>query len=225
MLFKKLMLGKNLQHTLSCVHRNAIAMTCTSSRSFSIQKYCDLKFDKRLLFCARRRRFATEALQPIVVDSADFRTIREENALYVDKTEMIYSLVRDEGALQINRPRKFGKSLMLSTMAEMLGPATEKEKMELFKGLWVAENDEGKALLKQQHPVLHFDFARLDATNFRERLLIDVKKKAKVLGAELTLPNDLSACIEDVLLQAAEGGEYRKGVVVLVDEVFFICLS
>ena len=217
------MLGKNLQHTLSCVHRNAIAMTCTSSRSFSIQKYCDLKFDKRLLFCARRRRFATEALQPIVVDSADFRTIREENAVYVDKTEMIYSLVSKRGAKFISRPRKFGKSLMLSTMAEMLGPATEKEKMELFKGLWVAENDEGKALLKQQHLVLHFDFSLASYLTFEE----DLHDQIELLGVthQLTLPkHDSIARKMYKLVSGTAERALSKRVVILIDEVLFLSI-
>ena len=49
-----------------------------------------------------------------------FRTIIEGGYLYVDKTELVYELVRNPvGIFFLSRPRRFGKSLLLSTLAEL----------------------------------------------------------------------------------------------------------
>ena len=60
----------------------------------------------------------------------DFEDIRKRNCIYVDKTAYIYKLVQEGKPYFLSRPRRFGKSLLLSTLeAYFLG------KKELFKGL------------------------------------------------------------------------------------------
>ena len=51
---------------------------------------------------------------PIGIQS--FEKIREDGFVYVDKTEMIYSLVHDGTIYFLSRPRRFGKSLLISTL-------------------------------------------------------------------------------------------------------------
>ena len=64
----------------------------------------------------------------------DFRTLREDNCIYVDKTQHIYNLVTQGKAYFLSRPRRFGKSLLLSTMKELfLGNKA------LFDDLWIAD--------------------------------------------------------------------------------------
>ncbi|WP_455638969.1 AAA family ATPase [Parabacteroides sp.] len=60
----------------------------------------------------------------------DFTKLREDNFLYVDKTSLVYRLVVTGAQIFLNRPRRFGKSLLLSTLeAYFLG------RKEVFKGL------------------------------------------------------------------------------------------
>jgi hypothetical protein len=65
-------------------------------------------------------------------EGQDFTLIRNDKILYVDKTELIHRIIRTKGCQFLSRPRRFGKSLLLGTMAEVL-----KGNSELFKGLWI----------------------------------------------------------------------------------------
>lgn len=92
---------------------------------------------------------ATKApIYPIGIQ--DFEDLRLNNNLYVDKTDLIYQLVSTNKIYFLSRPRRFGKSLLISTLeAYFLG------KRELFDGLAIAElEEEWKA-----YPVLHIDFS------------------------------------------------------------------
>jgi hypothetical protein len=61
-----------------------------------------------------------------------FRKIIEQNLVYVDKTEFIYKMTQKYTGYFLTRPRRFGKSILLSTMEELfLG------NRDLFKGLWI----------------------------------------------------------------------------------------
>ena len=64
----------------------------------------------------------------------DFAKIRTEGYAYVDKTEQIYRLVTGGAYYFLSRPRRFGKSLLLSTMYELY-----RGNRELFTGLWIDE--------------------------------------------------------------------------------------
>lgn len=66
------------------------------------------------------------------VSQADFETIRERGFVYVDKTEYIHRLVSDGVFYFLGRPRRFGKSLLISTIKTYF-----ENKRELFKGLAV----------------------------------------------------------------------------------------
>ena len=60
----------------------------------------------------------------------DFEDLRRRNCIYVDKTALVYKLVREGKPYFLSRPRRFGKSLLLSTMEYyFLG------KKDLFLGL------------------------------------------------------------------------------------------
>ena len=82
---------------------------------------------------------------PIGIQSFD--KLRTENYLYVDKTEFIYQMAYQGVPYFLSRPRRFGKSLLLSTFK-----AYFEGKKELFRGLAIEKLEtEWK-----EHPVLHF---------------------------------------------------------------------
>ncbi|MDR2466816.1 MAG: AAA family ATPase, partial [Prevotellaceae bacterium] len=63
-----------------------------------------------------------------------FEKIREENRLYVDKTKYLVNLIDSDSIYFLARPRRFGKSLTISTLEAMFSG-----KKELFKGLYAEE--------------------------------------------------------------------------------------
>ena len=91
---------------------------------------------------------------PIGVQS--FEDLRLKGFLYIDKTEFIWQLVDSSKVHFLSRPRRFGKSLLLSTIkAYFLG------QKELFKGLAIEKLEEAekdKREIWQEYPVLYLDF-------------------------------------------------------------------
>ncbi|NMA20956.1 MAG: AAA family ATPase, partial [Lentisphaerae bacterium] len=86
-----------------------------------------------------------------------FEKLIRGNYLYVDKTEYIWNLVRPaSGIYFMSRPRRFGKSLTVSTLK-----AVFQGKKELFKGLAIYD----KEYDWKEYPVIHLDMANCDAKN------------------------------------------------------------
>ncbi len=89
-------------------------------------------------------------LQSLPIGDQGFASLRGDNYLYVDKTELIYRMIQKGKFYFLSRPRRFGKSLLLSTIeAFFLG------KRELFNGLYIANQEQEWV----EHPVLHLDFS------------------------------------------------------------------
>lgn len=83
----------------------------------------------------------------------NFEKIRNENYLYVDKTEYLYQLIHNSVPYFLSRPRRFGKSLLLSTMK-----AYWEGKKELFSGLAIEKLEENNWDAWKPYPVFYFDF-------------------------------------------------------------------
>ena len=90
-------------------------------------------------------------LLPIGIQS--FEKLRENHCVYVDKTEYVYRLVHDIAPFFLSRPRRFGKSLLLSTLK-----AYWKGKKELFRGLAIEKLEETNPDAWKKYPVFYFDF-------------------------------------------------------------------
>ncbi|MDR3222811.1 MAG: AAA family ATPase [Methanobrevibacter sp.] len=58
-------------------------------------------------------------LKKLPIGRQDFRVIRENNYLYVDKTKYVYELIENVDICFLSRPRRFGKSLLVSTLEEL----------------------------------------------------------------------------------------------------------
>ena len=79
-----------------------------------------------------------------------FKEIIQGGYVYVDKTRFIYDLLNGVKCYFLSRPRRFGKSLLLDTIAEVFSGDKE-----LFKGLWIYDSD--YAFVK--HPVIRLDMS------------------------------------------------------------------
>lgn len=139
-----------------------------------------------------------------------FRTIIEGGYLYVDKTELVYELVRNPvGIFFLSRPRRFGKSLLLSTLAELF-----RGNRELFRGLWI----DSTSYSWEAHPVLHLDFNLYRAHSVAEleaSLKYFMQQSAAEHGITLT---DTLYFIQFAELITGLAKKYQKQVVVLIDE-------
>ena len=93
-------------------------------------------------------------LYPIGVQ--DFEKIRQGGYTYVDKTDLIYEIVKTGGYYFLSRPRRFGKSLLVSTLE-----AYFQGKRDLFQGLAI-ENLEKEWNV---YPVLHLDLSGVTYTD------------------------------------------------------------
>jgi hypothetical protein len=127
---------------------------------------------------------------------------------YVDKTKLIYRLVTEGEAYFFARPRRFGKSLLLSTLAALF--AGQKE---LFSGLWI----EGSDFEWAEHPVLALDFSTLVGES--KSALLDslnryLQRAAQEQGVVLDLEPWPSETFSVLLRRLFQGRE----VVVLIDE-------
>ena len=103
-----------------------------------------------------------DKIYPIVIQN--FEKIRNEGYYYVDKTALIYRLVKTGSYYFISRPSRFGNSLLLSTLeAYFLG------KKELFEWLAMAQLEKNWI----RRPVLHLDLniVKYDAPDSMNKLL------------------------------------------------------
>ena len=114
--------------------------------------------------------------EKIAQGTYDFRVMRKKGYRYVDKTALLYPLVtRDgDGFFFISRPRRFGKSLMLSTLECLF-----RGQRELFKGLAIDKMDYDW----KPYPILHFSFAGIKATTL-EAFDIDFRRCVKKVLTE-----------------------------------------
>ena len=71
-------------------------------------------------------------LKKLPIGIQTFATIRESDYLYVDKTEMLHELTAGTGRYFLSRPRRFGKSMLISTLH-----ALYQGRKELFEGLYI----------------------------------------------------------------------------------------
>ncbi|PRX16915.1 PD-(D/E)XK nuclease superfamily protein [Orenia metallireducens] len=137
-----------------------------------------------------------------------FKELREENYLYIDKTEDIYRLIESGKYYFISRPRRFGKSLLVSTLEELF-----KGNKELFKGLNIYNKIEWK-----EHPVIKIDFSSIDRNN-SDRLRKSLNSFLNDIAYEygLTLERDyLGSRFAELIKKLYQ--QTKSKVVVLIDE-------
>lgn len=136
----------------------------------------------------------------------DFDKIRNENYIYVDKTDMIWTLANGVQNNFISRPRRFGKSLLTSTLQCYF-----EGRKELFEGLKIMELEKNWKKCK----VLHFDFSgKESAKSLEDYLNGQLEEYERLYGGGPY--NNLNDRFRKVIENAAKQSEDRT--VVLVDE-------
>ncbi|MDM8543711.1 AAA family ATPase [Desulfococcaceae bacterium HSG9] len=145
---------------------------------------------------------------PISMQS--FSHIISENCLYVDKTEYVHQLAKSRKLYFLARPRRFGKSLLISTFEALF-----KGKKELFKKLWIDREDTWKW---EPFPVILLDFNAMPHRSPDELntvLNFALEEEAAKCQIELKTPFAATKFRELILKLKEKTG---RDVVVLVDE-------
>ena len=139
-----------------------------------------------------------------------FSRLRKEGYVYIDKTDLMWKMTRLSPFIFLSRPRRFGKSLLTTTLCSFF-----RGERELFEDLKVMELEKEW----KRYPVLHIDVStakgKPDENALRKALLLQLKPFKEVYGAdpEETLPGE----VFDGLIRRAykQTGEQ---VVVVIDE-------
>lgn len=144
-------------------------------------------------------------MKQLPIGKQDFSTLIKGNYIYVDKTPLIHRLITHGQAYFLSRPRRFGKSLTISTLREIfLG------NRELFKGLYIYDKIDWEPC-----PVIHIDFSEID---YKRKSLEDatmawlqkIGDEYNVNLTETTLKSKFNELIKEL-------GK-KKRVAILIDE-------
>ncbi len=139
-----------------------------------------------------------------------FRKFIEGDYLYIDKTKIITNLFAYGGQYYfLSRPRRFGKSVLVSTLKEIFSG-----NKELFKGLWIYDKIEWT-----KHPVIHLDFSKItfNTPGILEKALISrIEEIAKDHQLQLDDELPLKEKFGQLIKKLAQSQQQK--VVILVDE-------
>ena len=152
-------------------------------------------------------------MEKVATDIYTFSRLREDGFTYVDKTDVLYAMASGETGVQffIARPRRFGKSLAVSTLKSLF-----EGRRELFAGLAI----EPKWDWSKKWPVLHLDMGSMQASDvaeFRELLVDHLFDRARELGVE-GLSGSSPAVVFKRLIDALAAKSPDGRMVLLVDE-------
>ena len=152
-------------------------------------------------------------MRKLPIGIQDFEKIRKEKFVYVDKTDYIYHLVHSGKPYFLSRPRRFGKSLFLSTLR-----AYFEGKKELFEGLKIEQLERDNKDAWQEYPVFYIDFNKND---FKSNNALEVVLDAHLKEWESNYGDEesdsaLPIRFQYLIKKAAE--TTGKNAVVLVDE-------
>lgn len=156
------------------------------------------------LFYARIR-----SMKKIEVGNGTFAKLIESENIYVDKTDILYNLITSGSTYFFcSRPRRFGKTLTISTLEAIF-----QGKKELFKGLKIYD----RGYDWKEYPIIHIDFGKIqakDADELKESLKREAKRISKEYSVEYNERCTYYDVWNDLLLSISE----KSNLVVLIDE-------
>ena len=148
-------------------------------------------------------------MKKLPIGISDFKKLITNNYIYVDKTKYIYELVNNGGYIFLSRPRRFGKSLLLSTVRYLY-----EAKRELFKGLYIEE----KWDWDEKYPVIKIDFSVdiKESKKIYERMKEELELNYARYEIEMDKEKDIPGNFKKLIIELNK--KYKKQVVVLIDE-------
>ena len=144
------------------------------------------------------------------IGHSSFQTIRDQNFYYVDKTSHIFKLAKKNGYYILSRPRRFGKTLLVSTLKELF-----EGNEQLFRGLHIHDRWDWTT----SNPVvrLSFDTRYNELGKLESHLIRQIIKHENRAGITPSpLPGDGAQCLQDLIVNLYD--TTKQHVVVLVNE-------
>lgn len=137
----------------------------------------------------------------------DFETIISDGYTYIDKTALIYQLITQGKPYFLSRPRRFGKSLLISTFEALFSA-----RRNLFKGLWIEATDWNWI----QYPVIRLDMSTINNST-AEQFELDLIRELNDIASEnhISLSGTSAANYLENLIRKMSA---KQKVVVLIDE-------
>ncbi len=137
-----------------------------------------------------------------------FEEIINNNYLYIDKTKQIEKLINSGKYFFLSRPRRFGKSLLLSTLKEVFSG-----NKELFKGLFIYDK-----IKWEIYPVIHLDVTSFQYNDtleiFNDSIIEKLNRTAQLYNHKLSYTKSVKSCFEELIKKLSE----QNKVVILIDE-------
>jgi hypothetical protein len=152
-------------------------------------------------------------LKKLPIGIQAFSTIREDDFVYIDKTQMLYQMASVQGRYFLSRPRRFGKSMLVSTLHALF-----EGRKELFEGLYIYD----KWNWHKTYPVIRIDFAagsieKREDLNQRLYVIFEDNQRRLKLDCDLLLEKgDLAGCFQRLIQKAYD--KTGQKVVILIDE-------
>ncbi|MCX8083467.1 MAG: AAA family ATPase, partial [Calditerrivibrio sp.] len=143
------------------------------------------------------------------IGQSNFEYIVKNNNLYVDKTSYIYNLITSTQFNFLSRPRRFGKSLLISTLEQVF-----KGNREIFNGLWIAKSDYDW----NEYSIIRLDMNSVDADSpetLKRSLSIFMDTTAREYGIDLQI-DLLKMKFEEMVVKIYN--KTKRSIVVLIDE-------
>jgi len=134
--------------------------------------------------------------------------IIEGNYVYMDKTQNAFELIENYKYAFLSRPRRFGKSLFLDTLAEIFSG-----NKELFKGLYIYDKYDF-----EKHPVIRLSFSGdlRSPDGLRKMLMASLRENKKRLRIECSDETSFAVCFKELIENVFDA--CQQGVVILIDE-------
>ncbi|MDR3062744.1 MAG: AAA family ATPase, partial [Methanobrevibacter sp.] len=148
-------------------------------------------------------------MEKLPVGIQTFSQIREEGYVYVDKTKYMYEITTQGKPYFLSRPRRFGKSLLISTLKELF-----QGNKKLFKGLYIYD----KWNWEETYPVIHIDLAGgtyNDLNDLENKLKSIINRIARNFQVKI-YSEPLDEKFTDLISEISK--KTNKKVVILIDE-------
>ena len=147
--------------------------------------------------------------QKLPIGIQTFREIREDDCYYVDKTTFALKLIEEGKYYFLSRPRRFGKSLFLDTLAELFAGNEP-----LFRGLYAEDCWDWS----KSSPVIRLSFGGgvVRSRGELDRRILALLRSNRTAGLACSDPTDVAGCFNELIVNAHAATGER--VVVLVDE-------
>ena len=154
----------------------------------------------------------------IAIGESDFKTIIEKNCYYFDKTQWIEEIIKDGAAVKLfTRPRRFGKTLNMTTLKYFFTMKNAEENRKLFEGLDISKSEYFK--YQGQYPVLFLSLKDIKKSSW-ESCFSTIKRMIRSLYSEY---KDVQECLDELELEDFKNIYFGKEEAYYSTSLRFLC--